>query len=152
VGHSNDNWGIRHFNPGRDMRESVASLNPIVTTRQHLMPDKAATSLLTLDVVRTSSAIVVKCNGKLVAGVNDLLYSKVSELIPGTKRIVLDLTNLARVDSMGLGTLVRLYVSCRSAGCSLELINLGKQVRQLLGTTHLISVFAVIGEHGIKMG
>ena len=116
------------------------------------MPDKAATNLLTLDVVRTSSAIVVKCDGKLVAGVNDVLYSKVHELIPETKRIVLDLTNLARVDSTGLGTLVRLYVSCRSAGCSLELINLGKQVRQLLGTTNLLSVFAIVGEHGIKMG
>jgi anti-sigma B factor antagonist len=116
------------------------------------MPDKAAMSLLTLDVVRTSDTIVVRCNGKLVAGVNDVLYSKVSELIPETKRIVLDLTNLARVDSMGLGTLVRLYLSCRSAGCSLELLNLGKQVRELLGTTHLISVFAIIGEHGIKMG
>src|SRR5579863_9603744 len=116
------------------------------------MPDKAgATSLLTLDVVRTSSAIVVKCNGKLVAGVNDVLYSKVHELIPETKRIVLDLTNLARVDSMGLGTLVRLYVSCRSAGCSLELINLGKQVRQLLGTAGLMKVFADIGENNIKM-
>jgi anti-sigma B factor antagonist len=124
-----------------------------LTIRQHRMPDKAAaTSLLTLDIVRTSSAIVVKCNGKLVAGVNDVLYSKVSELIPETKRVVLDLTNLTRVDSMGLGTLVRLYVSCRSAGCSLELINLGKQVRQLLGTTNLLSVFAIVGEHGIKMG
>jgi anti-sigma B factor antagonist len=115
------------------------------------MPDKAATSLLTLEVVRAGGVIVVRCNGKLVAGVNDVLQRKVSELIPETKRIVLDLTNLARVDSMGLGTLVRLYVSCRSAGCSLELINLGKQVRQLLGTTNLLSVFAIVGEHGIKM-
>ena len=123
-----------------------------LTIRQHLMPDKATTSLLTLDVVRAGGTIVVRCNGKLVAGVNDVLYSKVSELIPETKRIVLDLTNLARVDSMGLGTLVRLYVSCRSAGCSLELINLRKQVRQLLGTTNLLSVFAIVGEHGIKMG
>ena len=116
------------------------------------MPDKGTMGLLTLEVGRAGDTIVVRCNGKLVAGVNDVLYSKVSELIPETKRIVLDLTNLARVDSMGLGTLVRLYVSCRSAGCSLELVNLGKQVRQLLGTTHLISVFAIIGEHGIKMG
>jgi anti-sigma B factor antagonist len=116
------------------------------------MPDKAAESLLTLDVLRKGDTIVVRCNGKLVAGVNDVLYSKVCVLIPETKRIVLDLTHLTRVDSMGLGTLVRLYVSCRSAGCSLELVNLGKQVRQLLGTTHLISVFAIVGEHGIKMG
>ena len=93
----------------------------------------------------------MRCNGKLVAGVNDLLYSQVSQLIPGSKRIVLDLTNLTRVDSMGLGTLVRLYVSARSAHCDLELVNLGKQVRSLLGTTGLMSVFVVIGEHGIKL-
>ena len=116
------------------------------------MPDKAAASILTLDIVHARDAYVVRCNGRLVAGVNDILYAQVSKLIPGTKRIVLDLTNLIRVDSMGLGTLARLYVSCRSAGCSLELINLGKQVRQILGTTGLLSVFAVIGEHGIKMG
>jgi anti-sigma B factor antagonist len=30
----------------------------------------------------------------------------------------------------------------------LELINLGKRVRELLGLTHLLSVFTVIGEHG----
>jgi anti-sigma B factor antagonist len=116
------------------------------------MPDKAAVSLLTLEVKRVGTTAVVQCNGKLVAGVNDILYAQVCQLIPDSKRIVLDLTNLTRVDSMGLGTLVRLYVSCRSAGCSLELINLGKQVRQLLGTTNLLSVFAIIGEHGIKMG
>ena len=116
------------------------------------MSEKAAASPLTLDIVRAGNTYVVRCNGKLVAGVNDILYAKVSKLIPDTRRIVLDLTNLTRVDSMGLGTLVRLYVSARSAGCSLELVNLGKQVRQLLGTTGLMSVFAVIGEHGIKMG
>jgi anti-sigma B factor antagonist len=71
--------------------------------------------------------------------------------MPDSKRIVLDLTDLTRVDSMGLGTLVRLYVSARSAGCSLELINLGKQVRQLLGTAGLMKVFADIGENNIKM-
>jgi anti-sigma B factor antagonist len=115
------------------------------------MFDKAIASPLTLDVVRAGNAFVVRCNGKLVAGVSDILYVKVSKLIPGTNRIVLDLTNLTRVDSMGLGTLVRLYVSARSAGCSLELINLGKQVRLLLGTTGLMKVFATIGEHGIKL-
>jgi anti-sigma B factor antagonist len=134
------------------MRESFASLKSYDYDKAILMPEKAVTSVLTLEVVRAGDAIVVRCNGRLVAGVNDVLYSRVSALIPETKRIVLDLTNLARVDSMGLGTLVRLYVSCRSAGCSLELVNLGKQVRQLLGTTNLISVFAIIGEHGIKMG
>jgi anti-sigma B factor antagonist len=138
-------------NSGRDMRESVSGLNPGIPTRQSLMSDKATAIPLTLDVVRAGDAFVVHCNGKLVAGVNDILYVKVSKLIPATKRIVLDLTNLTRVDSTGLGTLVRLKVSARSAGCSVELINLGKQVRLLLGTTGLMKVFATIGESGIKL-
>lgn len=115
------------------------------------MSDTATACPLTLDVVRAGDTFVVHCNGKLVAGVNEILYVKVRQLMPDTKRIVLDLTNLTRVDSMGLGTLVRLYVAARSAGCCLELINLGKQVRQLFGTAGLMKVFADIGESGIKM-
>jgi anti-anti-sigma factor len=55
------------------------------------------------------------------------------------------------MDSAGLGTVVRLYVSAKSAGCSLELINLGPRIRQLLGLTHLLSVLTVIGQHDIRM-
>jgi anti-sigma B factor antagonist len=113
------------------------------------MPDNAPT--LTLDIERTGTTVIVRCQGKLVSGVDDILYNKVKQLLPDSKRIVLDLTDLTRMDSMGLGTLVRLYVSARSAGCSLELMNLGKQVRLLLGTAHLLSAFTIVGEHGIKM-
>lgn len=115
------------------------------------MSDQPATAVLTIDIQHAGNTAVVHCAGRLVAGVGDTLFTRVRQLMPDTKRIVLDLTNLTRVDSMGLGTLVRLYVSARSAGCELELINLGKQVRTLLGTTGLMSVFVVIGEHGIKM-
>jgi anti-sigma B factor antagonist len=109
------------------------------------------TAGLTLDIDRTGSTVVVRCHGMLTAGEDDVLYSKVRQLLPDSKRIVLDLTDLTRMDSMGLGTLVRLYVSARSAGCSLELMNLGKQVRILLGTAHLLSAFTIVGEHGIKL-
>jgi anti-sigma B factor antagonist len=50
---------------------------------------------------------------------------------------------------MGLGTLVRLYVSAKSAGSCIELINLGKQIRELLGITNLITVFGDMCEKGI---
>lgn len=116
------------------------------------MPDEASASLLTLDIVRKGNVAVVRCRGKLVAGASDILYTKVRQLIPDSKRIVLDLTELTHMDSMGLGTLVRLYVSARSAGCTLELINLGKRIRQLLGMTNLLAVFTTIGEQGITIG
>jgi len=59
---------------------------------------------------------------------------------------VLDLGEVAYMDSMGLGTMVRLYVSAKTGGCSLELTHLSKRVKELLGVTHLLGVFTVIGE------
>ena len=116
------------------------------------MPDQAVASLLVLAVDRNGDAAAVRCSGRLVAGVNNRLYLEVSQLIPTSKRILLDLTDLTHMDSSGLGTLVRLYVSAKSAGCALQLFNIGKPIRNLLGVTHLLSVFEVIGNNNIRCG
>ena len=115
------------------------------------MPIEAPAGQLILDVEQSGDVATVRCHGRLIAGTSEILYSRVSQLIPDSKRIVLDLTDLAFADSMGLGSLVRLYVSCRSRGCSLELIHLGKRLIELLGVTHLLKVFTIIGENGIPM-
>ncbi len=116
------------------------------------MADPEKPETLTLEIKRTGDTAVVYCHGKLVAGVHNMLYTQVRQTMPGSKRVILDLTDLVRIDSMGLGALVRLYVHAGSVGSSLELINLGKQVRQLLNMTNLLSVFTVVGEHNIKVG
>jgi anti-sigma B factor antagonist len=106
---------------------------------------------LTLEVEDKGTTALVRCNGHLVSGLCDHLHSKVHPLIPHHQRIVLDLTELVFVDSMGLGTLVRLYVSAKSGGSCLELINLGKQVRQMLGITHLLGLFGDMCEKGVAV-
>ena len=116
------------------------------------MPDQAVASLLALAVDRNGDTAAVRCSGRLVAGVNNRLYLEVSQLIPTSKRILLDLTDLTHMDSSGLGTLVRLYVSAKSAGCALQLFNIGKPIRNLLGITHLLSVFEIIGNNNIRCG
>ena len=113
--------------------------------------EEAEQNRLKLDIEHADGVAVVRCSGKLVAGVNDVLYREVSKLIPQSKKIVLDLTDLAYMDSMGLGTIVRLYVSTKSAGCELQMVNMGKRVRELLGMTHLLNVFTVCGEHTLRM-
>lgn len=115
------------------------------------MPEETVGATLTLEVTRDGGTALVRCNGKLVSGVCDVLYKEVSQLIPSSKKIVLDLTDLTHMDSMGLGTLVRLFVSAKSAGCSLELINLGKRIKELLGVTNLLSVFTCYGEYNIRI-
>lgn len=94
---------------------------------------------------------VVACSGRLVAGVTEVLYTEVKALIRRDRRVVLDLTDLAQMDSMGLGTIVRLYASARSGGCQLELVNLSARVRELFGITGLFSVFGECGEHRTRI-
>jgi anti-sigma B factor antagonist len=106
---------------------------------------------LTLEIQRTGDQAIVYCHGYLVSGLSDTLASHVRPLIPDTKRIILDLSDVKHMDSMGLGTLVWLYTSARGAGCELLLLNIGKRVRELLGLTNLLAVFGIIGEHGVRL-
>lgn len=115
------------------------------------MPQIAAVPLLTLDVERSGDASIVKCHGKLVLGVCDVLTCKVRELIPTSKRVVLDLTDLQLMDSLGLGTIVRLYVTAKAAGSCLVLVNIGPRIQQLLGVTNLLSVLTDLCEQGVNI-
>lgn len=116
------------------------------------MPEGAAARGLTVVVGQDGSTATIRCTGRLVAGVGDLLYDRVRALTPTSRRIVLDLTDLSHMDSSGLGTLVRAYVHAKSASCTLELVNIGKPIRQLLGVTQLLDVFETIGKHNIRFG
>jgi anti-anti-sigma factor len=116
------------------MAETAAAL-PVLTTETKLCKDNVA---------------VVVCHGRLVAGSEDGFYDTVRALMPAHPRIVLDLADLQHTDSRGLGTLVRLYVAGKSAGSSVELMHLSKQIQHLLGITDLFHVFTVIGECGVK--
>jgi anti-anti-sigma factor len=116
------------------------------------MPETTAAPVLWTEIERPlPGLVVVRCYGRLVSGgADDLLYRTVKEQIPSTRRIVLDLAELTHTDSMGLGTLVRLYVHGKSVGCRVELMHLNKQIQNLLGLTGLFDVFAVVGENGVK--
>src|SRR5437763_17127222 len=92
----------------------------------------AAPPRLRLHVGAKGDATVVECSGRLTADVASILMNEVRDLIPRSKRIVIDLTDLTHMDSSGLGALVVLYVSARRANWELRLVNLSKQVRELL--------------------
>jgi anti-anti-sigma factor len=95
-------------------------------------------------------ATIVKCIGKLIAGHTGILRDEVKGLIPQSKKIVLDLTNLTQMDSLGLGTLVSLYVSAKTSGTTLVLVNLSPRVRDLFRITKVGSIFEDYAEHIIR--
>ena len=96
-------------------------------------------------------ATFVRCIGKLKAGVTEILRNAVKPLVASKKRVVLDLTDLTQMDSMGLGTVVSLYVSAKASGSKLELVNLSKGIRQVLSVTNVLSLFEVYGENPIRL-
>jgi anti-sigma B factor antagonist len=106
---------------------------------------------LSFRIYPQEDAMVVECTGRLISGGTDQLRSEVKGLFSHTKRVILDLTNVTQMDSMGLGAIVSLYASAKAAGCDLKLINLSKRVREIFRVTNLLSVFEVYGEHMVKL-
>jgi anti-sigma B factor antagonist len=114
------------------------------------MPEEPE-KVLTFAIERDGDTAVVKCRGRLVAGATEELYQEVKDLLPQAKVVVVDLAELTYVDSSGLGTLVRLYSSARKLGCEFKLLHLGKQLRNLLKLTNLLSVFGQVEDQGITI-
>jgi anti-anti-sigma factor len=115
------------------------------------MPGEPVGKVITVEIEKIGSVATVRLRGRLIAGVNEYVYTQVRPLMPEMKRVVLDLGEVTQMDSMGLGAMVRLYVSGKSAGSSVELMHLGKRIREVLGITHLLDVFTIIGERGVKL-
>lgn len=107
--------------------------------------------LTVIEIDPATGNAMVSCRGRLVAGHREEFYEDVRRLIPTSKRIVVDLNDVTHMDSSGLGTLVRLYVTAKGAGCELQLVNLSKGIRKILSMTNLLSFFTVIGENDIRM-
>lgn len=88
---------------------------------------------------------VLALDGRVVLGEEtSALRETVKSLISqGKKKLVLDMKNVTKIDSSGLGALVAAYASAKSADATLRLINLGPHLNQLLQVTKLFTVFEV---------
>lgn len=106
---------------------------------------------LSLSISVAPEATVVQCCGNLVYQNSGFLKNEVKSRIPAKGCLILDLSDVTRMDSSGLGTLVGLYLSARSKSCELRPINLSKQIRDLLAVSNLLSVFESLGRQGIRM-
>jgi anti-sigma B factor antagonist len=85
---------------------------------------------------------VVKFHGRIVSSTARDLEKPVKPLIARGGRIILDLTDVAYMDSLGLGALVALKVSAIDKGyCTLQLVNLTPRLMQLLRLTNLLQMF-----------
>ena len=106
---------------------------------------------LNLHLHTADNATTVRCTGRLTIDTSPQLKTEVRALLVNKRRVILDLTGLAHMDSSGLGALVALYISAKSSGCELQMINLSPRIRELLSMTNIISLFESCGRYGGRM-
>jgi len=96
--------------------------------------------------VRSQGVVkVIKLRGRLSLGEPvDRLRATLEDLIgAGENHLVLDLEELATVDSSGIGLLTRFLTSTKQQGGSLKLVNPSKFVVQTLKLVGLLNLFEV---------
>lgn len=111
---------------------------------------EVGTNGLKLQTIARDDATVIQCSGALISANAATLKDYVKEAIPRARKIVLDLKEVSRMDSVGLGAVVGLYVSARKAKCELALVNYNKSIKELLGITNLLSVFEDFARTGVR--
>jgi anti-sigma B factor antagonist len=98
-------------------------------------------SELSLETVRSPEETIVRCTGRINSATSAALQTTVRNLIPETKCVVLDLTDVSYMDSSGLGAIVSLYLSAKRQHCTLKLIHLNQRLQELFRLTKLAAVF-----------
>jgi anti-sigma B factor antagonist len=94
-----------------------------------------------------NGVLVVDCSGRVVFGEESAtLRDTVKKLIAQSPNVVLSLREVNFIDSGGLGTLVSLYTTARSAGGAVKLARLSQRVGDLLQVTKLLTIFEVFDD------
>jgi anti-sigma B factor antagonist len=102
--------------------------------------------LLSLDTRGVGKVTVVRCSGRIVAGnETESLRSHITGMMLEHKEFVLDLGEVAFIDSSGLGTMVRLLTSTRQQRGDLKLCNVPQLIHNALKTTNLTTLFETHG-------
>lgn len=101
--------------------------------------------LLRLQLRRSGSVAVFQCEGPIISGSDAEHLEKTIdlELTEGNKDLVLDVGSVPRVDSSGLGLMVRLLVRARKAGGDLKVAAPPGFFTNLLEMTRLSALFEV---------
>lgn len=98
--------------------------------------------LLSLDTRGVGRVTVVRCSGRIIAGnETESLRAHISGMLLERKEFVLDLANVAFIDSSGLGTMVRLLTTTRQQRGDLKLCNVPQLIHKTLKVTNLTSLF-----------
>jgi anti-anti-sigma factor len=97
--------------------------------------------------------VIVSLNGKFLAGSDGpYLRQKVKDFIDaGTRKLILDFSDVPYIDSTGLGFLAGARVTAQNAGTRMVLANLNTHVRRILDDVKLSQFFVIAPDDAAAM-
>ena len=100
---------------------------------------------LTIDAKEVEGIRILSLNGRIVAGAEvDSVRSFIKEFLGNHwNRIVLDLAQVTRIDSTGIGMLVESVILTVKEGGQLKLIRLPRLIHNILSTHRLLQAFDI---------
>lgn len=101
--------------------------------------------MVTISEERSDDFVIVKLSGQhSPSGRDTPVRDKVMDLVQaGIRKIIVDLGELTKITSSGIGDLVSAYTGATTAGARLLLLHLPTKLNELLHVTQLITVFEV---------
>jgi len=114
-------------------------------TVAHAAPETGSDSVLVLSFEAVApGAIVLRCRGQIILRREACALSGlIGEVLPTSRRMVVDLSDATTLDSGALGELALCQMWAESAGYQLRFASSIESVRRLLESTNLDSIFEV---------
>lgn len=96
-------------------------------------------------VDKVNHVLIVDLDGRLVAGTGEIvLQETMNELVAADyKKILLNLSQVDRIDSAGIGELMASIKLARRFGSQVRLVNISGQVRDILHLSQLLPLLDV---------
>ena len=95
---------------------------------------------LEVNVRKVGEVTVLDLHGRATIGVgNDVLNAKLRQTVEGgARKLLINLAGLMQIDSSGISTIVRTFVTLGRRGGTLKLLSPQGRVREVLEVTHLL--------------
>ena len=99
-----------------------------------------------IEARESNGVVILDLDGRLAAGVSDEMLPQAMDVLlsDGYRRILINLSKVDFVDSMGLGDIVHSCRKAREHGASVKLLNPQTRVRKLLQLTNVSTVFEIL--------